>query len=279
MILAAALPAFAGAEEAGAPPDPAPAASPSSPKDIDSLKEAPFTVLHDTAAILKSPASWDASDWRTLAFGTLAVAGTALALDKPVKDAFERNHSKALQDMTDRIGNLSLAGSVAVAGGFYLTGMFTGNAEARATGTDAISASLITGALIVPALKYSIGRYRPDKDRSTFSAKPFGNGDPGFPSAHATELFTMAAVITAHYPDTWVQVAAYGFAGLTGLSRIAGNHHYTSDVVAGSLIGYAVGKAVVAMNQKVRFGKTGEFTLSPDVRPDGYKGLQARLVF
>ena len=66
-----------------------------------------------------------------------------------------------------------------------------------------------------------------------------------FPSGHASQAFAVATAIAENYPVWWVQTLCYGGAGLVGYARIEQNDHYASDVVAGSLLGWAVARAVV----------------------------------
>lgn len=247
--------------------------------DIDRLDQLPSTVLHDTLEILKSPVSWDGSDWKTLSLGSLAVIGTAIVLDRPVEEAFNRNRNGALDRAAKHLSDVGIYGSMAAAGSFYLCGKFMNDPEATTTGTDAIASGLISGGVIVPILKTVIGRDRPSRDHGPYFFKSVSGSDSGFPSVHTTVAFSVAAVITAHYQDPWVQCLAYGVAGLTSLARIAGNDHYTSDVVAGALIGWGVGKAIVGMNRTYRFGKQTRLSLVPDFRLNGYAGLQAQFIF
>jgi len=266
----------AWAEDAPTPSTPAPTAPAS---DIDSIPRLPGLVLSNGVSVLSAPANWESKDWGHFALGALAVVGTAALLDHPIRDAIQRNRTESMDKAANKLEKLGSTYAIATAGGFYLAGMISGDKEIRATGTDAISASLITGLVIVPAMKFAVGRARPSEDKGTAFFKPFKGGDPGFPSGHTTEAFAVASVITAHYSDTWVQVTAYGLASLAGLARMEQNQHFASDVVAGALIGYAVGKAVVRLNQAKRFGKNCELMVLPDIRPDGHRGMQARLVF
>ena len=59
-------------------------------------------------------------------------------------------------------------------------------------------------------------------------------------------------MIAAHYSSFWVQAAAYGIAGLVGLSRMEQGAHYASDVLAGARLGVAVGNAVVRFHDSER---------------------------
>jgi membrane-associated phospholipid phosphatase len=60
-----------------------------------------------------------------------------------------------------------------------------------------------------------------------------------FPSGHATTSFAVAAALSVWYPrSAWV---FYLLAALISLGRVVGDSHYLSDVMAGALLGLAVG--------------------------------------
>jgi membrane-associated phospholipid phosphatase len=76
--------------------------------------------------------------------------------------------------------------------------------------------------------------------------------DYSFPSGHATGAFTFASVIASHYQSPWVDATAYGIAGLVGVARIRLDAHWTSDVLAGAVIGTLIGRHVVELNRRLR---------------------------
>lgn len=270
LIVCAGLAKAQTLEPPSAPVAEAPSPAPDRPSQL------PRRFYDDAKAVLTAPAAWDGEDWKAFGLASAAVLGTALILDTPVHDAVVR-HRGAHPDDTP-LELLGIKGSLATAAGFYLTGWIGDMPEARATGADALSASLASG-LLVGALKFTIGRARPDEGLGPAHFEPF-SGKKSFPSGHTTQGFTVAAVIAAHYPDTWVQLTCYGLATLSGLSRIGQDEHWTSDVLAGALIGTTVGRAVVRMNQRTRVAGPGHLQVSfvPDLRP-GYRGLQLGLTF
>jgi hypothetical protein len=276
LLLAGAGQAFAQVpaetKEAGIP------AAPPAP-DPDSFSRLPLTVAQDALGTLEAPVAWGGPEWKTFAVDSLVVLGTALALDRPVERAFRRNRSGAMDRAAQRASDGGLLGALAASGTFYLYGRFGKDPEAAATGTDAIASLVILGGILDPAIKAAVGRDRPAMDHGPFFFKPFTGADASFISGHAALTFSVASVITAHYQEPWVACAAYGVAGLTCLARVAGNEHFTSDVVAGALLGWSVGRGVVGLNRVRRFGKRGTLSMAPDLRLDGTRGLQVRLVF
>ena len=61
-----------------------------------------------------------------------------------------------------------------------------------------------------------------------------------FPSGHTAGAFIMATLISGFYSMVWIP--AFLLAGLVGFSRIYNGVHYTSDVLAGMVLGISCGK-------------------------------------
>ena len=67
----------------------------------------------------------------------------------------------------------------------------------------------------------------------------FRSGNFGsFPSRHAIVSWAVATPFAEHYNAPWL----YGVAGITNFARVANRQHWLSDTVAGSVLGYAIGK-------------------------------------
>lgn len=92
-------------------------------------------------------------------------------------------------------------------------------------------------AVIVMSLKFIIRRRRPEGEWGGI----YRNTDPhSFPSGHAARAFMIALVATALGP-AWVGILLWVWAPLVALARVAMGVHYVSDVVAGAIVGIAVG--------------------------------------
>ena len=83
---------------------------------------------------------------------------------------------------------------------------------------------LVVNAVLTQGLKYSINRTRPD------------GGDLSFPSGHTSVAFHSAAFINKQYGKKF-GIPAYVGATIVGYSRVRAKRHYTTDVIAGALIG------------------------------------------
>ena len=142
---------------------------------------------------------------------------------------------------------------------------------------DSLFASGIAAGLISGFLKVTVARSRPDAQQGARDFHPFRFQDRNFsfPAGEATEVFTLAAVISTHYPHWWVEAVCYTAATLTTLARVRQNEHWVSDSLAGALIGYHVGRAVVHINERLR----GHLGFSPLIGPGGERGLSVTAGF
>ena len=142
--------------------------------------------------------------------------------------------------------------------GFYLIGNKTTNQKLQITGL-ALAQTVIISLMFTSFMKGITGRISPgiidvlDHNRSlqnTDYSRDFkwGFGRRGFiagwPSAHTTTAFAMAAALSEIYYDRiWVKAGAFSYAVLIG-AGVSLCVHWSSEVFAGALIGYAIGKTV-----------------------------------
>ena len=253
------------------------AAKPSDPPSKGVLA-VPRILFDDTVFILKAPAHWESKDWLHAGEGFAVVVGTALLLDTHVRDEFQRHRNPQNDNLAKQIQNFGAGYAIGIVGGFWTYGKLAGNSNAVDTGLDAAEASLIAGIVIGPFLKEAVGRSRPYQQEGAFHFRPFGGGMSA-PSGHTTEAFTVAMVISEHYPETWVRYLTYGIATLVGVARIEQNAHFASDVVSGALLGALVGRTVVFRNQERR-GWPGKVKLAlKPVLGAGYQGAALSLRF
>lgn len=119
--------------------------------------------------------------------------------------------------------------------GLFLLGLF-GGPEWKARAIFLFIAILGT-ALIVMALKFTIRRRRPEGEWGQIYRKT----DPhSFPSGHAARGLLIGVVAWGLGP-LWFGLVLLLWGPLVGLARVAMGVHYVSDVLAGWLVGLAMG--------------------------------------
>ncbi len=221
----------------------------------------PELLIDDVKHVITAPSRWEKPEWQNFGLATLAIAGTAAIVDRPLRDEMRRQsgNSRFMRDV-ERFG---AEYSLGVLGGFYLAGAVGSNDKATAVAQDGLAASLIASGIVTPVLKYATGRSRPRENLGITHFRPF-SGASSFPSGHTTQAFAVASVISVHYDETWVKCSSYTVAGLVGVARSYHDAHFASDVLTGALIGTLVGQSVVAYNQPRRSGKV---VLLPEATP------------
>ena len=196
-------------------------------------------ILRDQKAIWTAPFHLERSDakWVVPAgIGFMALVTT----DRITGDKiFEANRQVNASRAISHAGSVYGLGAVATT--FYLLGRKNNDYRARETGllsAEALVNSMITEA----ALKGITQRARPTDGRER---SEFFDGGNSFPSGHSTQAWAVATVIAHEYKDRpAVQIAAYGIASAVSVARFTGHKHYISDVLAGSALGFGIGKFV-----------------------------------
>ncbi len=99
------------------------------------------------------------------------------------------------------------------------------------TGGQWLSAEAFSTAIMAVAvngIKYSVRRLRPDESTRN-----------SFPSGHTATAFMCATMLHKEYgwKYPWISFAGYTVATFTGASRIMNQRHWSTDVLAGALIG------------------------------------------
>ncbi|HEX9171193.1 MAG TPA: YjbH domain-containing protein [Telluria sp.] len=193
------------------------------------------------------PSPWPAFRWRleqsaasapTLpqwAQGVALAGGAVLAgalVDKPVDRFVGKHQSSAVARNWGRVGQqlpLALAATAGAAVAF-------GDARQANIGLISLQSMAVSAGLSM-ATKYAVRRARPVEERGPWERSGQGRSDASFPSNHAAIAFAAVTPFAQEYDAPWL----YGVAALGSLGRVANRQHWVSDVVAGGVIGYAVG--------------------------------------
>lgn len=209
------------------------------------------TLKHDTREVFTEPTRWGKPEWRSVAWKSAAVVGAIALLDEPTRDYLQSHRSDTTQRIADAFEPFGAEYAIATWAGFAMMGKFGDKPTASAVALDGAVATLITSGLIVPVLKKTTGRSRPNANQGETDFNPF-NGGESFPSGHTAEAFTIAASIAENYHRPWISGLSYGVAGLVGYARMEHDDHWLSDVTASAFIAIGVVKQVSRLNRERR---------------------------
>jgi membrane-associated phospholipid phosphatase len=218
-------------------------------------------ILHDQKAIWTSPLHMtrkDAGLW--LGFG--AITGVLIATDsRSTRQLPNTKDQLALGRDVSQLGAVYTL--VPVIGGLFLTGVLTKQPKLRETGL--LGGEAVVDALIVSEIfKVATGRQRPLEGNG---GGHFFHGSDSFPSGHTIESFALASVVAHQYQDNKAIVfLSYGLATLVGASRFSARQHFASDIVAGGVMGWFIGRHVFERSQENR-RSVAKALLSPQVIP------------
>jgi membrane-associated phospholipid phosphatase len=173
----------------------------------------------------------DLPTWaRGAAFGAGVIAAGAL-LDKPLDRLVKQHQDNGLVKLWGNVGKgmpVALVGASAAAVAF---------GDARMQNMGIISLESVVGAATVSvAAKRVFARARPNEELGAWS-RTSDRSNASFPSNHSTVAFAAITPFAQEYDAPWL----YGVAAAASLGRSASRQHWTSDVVAGGLLGYAMG--------------------------------------
>lgn len=234
-------PAAAAAAQVAVAPAPAP--PPAAPTPT------PFDALGDDAL--------DAfGGYNLLYYGAAFAASAVMAFggaDQAIRVGFQKGLvAPAYADGAYYAGYLVPA---LTAPSLWLVGLAVHDRTTTGAGAAALQALGLT-LVTTGALKIAIGRVYPlnggdpsapdrlDHPSFAHTFEPF-HGLLAWPSGHTSSTISIAAALTAYYPESIaVPLVGYPLALAIGIGMIDGDRHWASDVVGGALIGHAIGYSV-----------------------------------
>jgi len=149
----------------------------------------------------------------------------------------------AWHDSGIAISNGIMGVEILTAGGIFFTGLATDNAHAKDTGVAA-ARGVADAVVLYGVMKPIFARQRPgtNNNEGNFFSGNWKNGS--FPSGHSMFNWTIASVIAHEYPKWPVVLTMYGLASASSTLRVTSGVHFPSDVVAGGVMGFLIGRYV-----------------------------------
>lgn len=190
-------------------------------------------------------ARWESEDWLAVGAVAGATAGSFLVEEK-VRSAFQENRSN-VADLLERIG-WWYGSAIFAAPASLLTlgaGELFDDEDVRDTGI-LMSELLLTVLFVQQPLRITVGRRRPytGEGHLSFDSFTLGNAYASFPSGHSWTAFGISNIVARQVDQTWASLGLYSLATITALSRMYADAHWLTDVVVGSIIGYAISTAL-----------------------------------
>jgi len=200
------------------------------------------------------------SGWNLVFYGAAFAETGAMAFgggDHAVR-VYVRQHfaSQAWSDAANVSGYVFPA---LAAPGVWLLGLIVRDDYLLGAGSAAMQALAAT-LLTTDLLKWTTGRPYPlnggdprapdvlDHPEYARQFRPFRlDGAWSWPSGHTSSAISVVAALSAWDPDhVAIPLVGYPIASLIALGMIDGDRHWTSDVIAGALFGYALGTSIGA---------------------------------
>jgi membrane-associated phospholipid phosphatase len=217
------------------------------------------TATNDFEEVIKQPSDWDKNDWLTI-FGIAGLTYGTMHIDRFVRDQVLANHDykNTIPIEFGRIWGEPLS-TLAIGGSFYLHGLATDNNANKKLGFEIGEAAIYTS-IITLFFKYAFGRERPRENADPFSYHPFSFRDDFFlslSSGHTALAFSLSTVLAENTSNNYLKVVLFVPAFMTAFSRVYQNHHWTSDVLLGGIIGYSVAEFVTRLHKAQKIDNGG----------------------
>lgn len=200
----------------------------------------------------------DAFTGENLLFYTAAILSTmelsASGADHEVRVGFEKNLQS--RPFGDAMVALGYVGPPAIGAILYGAGLLKRDRGLAGAGAASIQAMSVTFATVVLA-KGLTGRPFPNHGGDPTSPARLEHPEwarewngprfefTAFPSGHAAVATAFAASLTSYAVDSpWVGFVTYPAAAAISFGLLSGAHHWLSDVIAGALLGHAIGWSI-----------------------------------
>ena len=177
-------------------------------------------------------ATSDGSTTTRVLTGAALIAGAAL-FDRAANSYASAHHADPAFKVFRESGSALPFAELGLAGAAWL-------ARSRTVDGNVALASVeagLTSAAMAEVIKLAVDRSRPAEGRGAGDFGHESRSDSSFPSLHTSIAWAVLTPIAQHYDAPWL----YGVAALTNVARTDGRHHWLSDTVAGSVLGYVVG--------------------------------------
>lgn len=210
------------------------------------------TFSDDAKSFLKQPSNWESEDILIIA-GSAGLTFATMYIDEYVREQVLKNdqYRNTIPVEFGRIWGEPLA-TLFIGGSIYFHGLATNNSANKKIGFE-IGESAFFTSIVTAFLKYSFGRERPRENGDAFSFHPFSFQNANFlslNSGHTALAFSLSTVLAHNTSNSYLKALFYLPAFMTAFSRVYQNHHWTSDVILGGIIGFSIAEFVTSLHKK-----------------------------
>ncbi len=179
----------------------------------------------------------------------IAAAGVSVffLVDNPVRSYMLDNQTTTKDDVASAFKKVGEPEVWALVPAVMIgTGLALKKPGLTRSGLRAVTSAALAGG-VTAVLKFAFGRERPNVEGSEpLDFEPFESvsDDASFPSGHTSSAFGFAASLAEDVHPLWAKIGLYTLATGTAWSRVYNNQHWTSDVIAGAIVGITSAKIV-----------------------------------
>jgi membrane-associated phospholipid phosphatase len=143
---------------------------------------------------------------------------------------------------------------IPISGALYAAGRLADERNVRDAGIGCMAAEVSSSALRV-LIQLAVNRDRPRESVDPHHVSPFWNPrykGHAFPSGHVANPMACASFVANRFELGAAEPAMFVYVAALALARIADGQHWASDVIGGSALGFAIGKALADRQQQRR---------------------------
>ena len=175
--------------------------------------------------------------------------------------------SELITKVVDEFGNIKAIRPITAV--IFLGSLMTDSQRVQDAAFTSLEAVLLSN-LLTNVLKTAVGRSRPYEDKGPMHLKPF-SGSRSFPSGHSATAFALVTPWLLYYPNTLAPGLLVLSVG-TAFGRVVGDHHWFTDIVAGSTLGFVTAYWLTRRHQE----DSRRIRLAPDLSTN-HVGLRVQV--
>ena len=201
-----------------------------------------------------------------LAAGSAAFIAGGSHLDAPLLHGIQSQYEGPVADFLSVSNEFGSTKMIPATAGLFAVSLLTDDAKFQDAAFTSMQ-SLVYSTAAVFAVKYAVGRMRPEAGNGTRAFDAF-SGNTSFPSGHTAVAFAVVTPWVMYYPNP-VTYGLFAVSAGTAVARIAKDRHWPTDVLTGAAIGYFTARYLSNRHQEAAKDYEGpSVQLTPLVSPD-----------